>query len=261
MSNTYENAAGLYPLLYETIIRRALEEDLGRAGDITTDNVVPAATRARALIVARKSGRIAGLEVSLSAFHMLDADLDIRVEQGDGNDADAGRVLAVVEGAARPILSAERTALNMLGRLCGIATVTADAVAKVNSETTRVICTRKTTPGLRVLEKYAVRMGGGTNHRFGLDDGVLLKDNHIVAAGGIGPALARIRERLGHMVKVEVEVDTLDQLDELLSIGADAVLLCVSVGRDGATRGDGSSLETSLRFWAAERRLRQLVHF
>jgi nicotinate-nucleotide pyrophosphorylase (carboxylating) len=219
------DAGPLYPLLYQPIIRRALEEDLGLAGDLTSDVVVPDSAFASANLVSRRDGRVAGLQVALSAFRMLDASAEIEVVCEDGTDVPAGTVLASVTGRARPILTAERTALNLMCRMSGIATATSRAVEQVRGCRARIVCTRKTTPGLRLLEKYAVRVGGGVNHRFGLDDGVMIKDNHIVAAGGLGKAIGRARERLGHMVKIEVEVDTLDQLEELLSIGADAVLL------------------------------------
>ena len=215
----------LYPLMYEPLVRSALAEDLGRAGDITTDAVVPAGARASARISARREGRVAGLGVALSAFRLLDPSVEIRMAAEDGEDAGAGATLALVSGPARPILSAERTALNLLGRLCGIATATRGLVRAVEGTRARIVCTRKTTPGLRMLEKYAVRMGGGSNHRFGLDDAVLIKDNHLVAAGGIRPAVERARAVLGHMVKIEVEVDGLDQLGELLDLKVDAVLL------------------------------------
>ena len=215
----------LYPALYEPIVRHALAEDLGRAGDVTSDAVVPDGARTRAALVARREGRVAGLDVAAAAFRLLDPAISIHVEQGDGSDAVAGATLAVIDGPARPVLSAERTALNFLGRLCGIATATRTAVRAVEGLPARIVCTRKTTPGLRILEKYAVRAGGGTNHRFGLDDGVLIKDNHIVSAGGIDAAVRRAREAVGHMMKIEVEVDTIDQLKQLLPLGADAVLL------------------------------------
>ena len=215
----------LYPLLYEDIVRRALAEDLGVAGDLTSDVVVPAEARVVAKLVSRRPGRIAGIPVAVCAFHRLDPDLAITVHVEDGADAMPGTVLATVEGAARPVLTAERTALNLLCRMSGIASATARAVAAVEGHPARVVCTRKTTPGLRALEKYAVRVGGGVNHRFGLDDGVMIKDNHIVAAGGIKAAVERARRSLGHMVKIEVEVDTFEQLRELLAVGADAVLL------------------------------------
>ena len=219
------DAGPLYPLLYEPIVRRALEEDLGLAGDLTSDVVVPDDAFASASLTSRKAGRVAGLPVALAAFRMLDAAAKIEVIRDDGSDVCAGTVLATVAGPARPILTAERTALNLMCRMSGIATATTEAVERIRGCRARIVCTRKTTPGLRALEKYAVRVGGGVNHRFGLDDGVMIKDNHIVAAGGIAQAIGRAHDRLGHMVKIEVEVDTLDQLEELLTIGADAVLL------------------------------------
>lgn len=215
----------LYPLLYEDIVKRALAEDLGLAGDLTSDVVVPDDARACARLVNRKPGRIAGLPVALAVFRLLDPAATVTQGCADGDDVPAGTELASIAGAARPILTAERTALNLMCRMSGIATATCRAVERIAGCRARIVCTRKTTPGLRTLEKYAVRVGGGVNHRFGLDDGVMIKDNHIVAAGGIAEAIGRARDRLGHMVKIEVEVDTLDQLDELLSVGADAVLL------------------------------------
>jgi nicotinate-nucleotide pyrophosphorylase (carboxylating) len=215
----------LPPLLYEPIVRRALEEDLGRAGDLTSDAVLPPGLEAQARIVARSAGRIAGLQAAASAFRLLDPSVQIELQAADGEDVKAGASLATIRGAARSILSAERTALNLLGRLCGIATVTRDLVAQVAPHGAQVVDTRKTTPGLRVLEKYAVRCGGGRNHRFGLDDAVLIKDNHVALAGGIRPAVKRARQRVGHMVKIELEVDSLDQLREALDLGVDVVLL------------------------------------
>ncbi|MEA2561111.1 MAG: hypothetical protein QOH06_2615 [Acidobacteriota bacterium] len=217
--------ASLPPLLYEPLIRRALEEDLGRAGDLTSDAILPADLTAEAAVVARKAGRIAGLPAATSAFHILDPAVHVELLSADGRDAAAGEVLAVVRGAARSILSAERTALNLLGRLCGVATTTRDLVALVAPHGTRIVCTRKTTPGLRALEKYAVRAGGGSNHRFGLDDAVLIKDNHVALAGGIRPAVERARAYVGHLVKIEVEVDSLAQLGEALDLEVDVVLL------------------------------------
>ncbi|HYI71555.1 MAG TPA: nicotinate-nucleotide diphosphorylase (carboxylating), partial [Skermanella sp.] len=169
-----------YPLVYEPLVRAALLEDLGRAGDLTTDTVVPADATVRARFVARHPGRVAGLAVSLSAFRLLDPGLTIETLISDGSDVSPGDTLAVVSGLARPILSAERTALNLLGRLCGIATATRALVQTVEGCKARITCTRKTTPGLRALEKEAVRLGGGSNHRFGLDDAVLIKDNHLI---------------------------------------------------------------------------------
>jgi nicotinate-nucleotide pyrophosphorylase (carboxylating) len=228
--------APLYPLLYEDLVRRALAEDLGRAGDLTSDAVVPAEARAEAVLVARAPGRLAGLPVALAAFRLLDPSLTLAAHAADGDDVAAGAVLATVRGAARSILSAERTALNFLGHLSGIATATRSVVAAVaaaqaataataTTDGARVVCTRKTTPGLRALEKYAVRAGGGANHRFGLDDAVLIKDNHRVLAGGLRPAVERARRGAGHMVKIEVEVDSLAELDEALALGVDVVLL------------------------------------
>jgi nicotinate-nucleotide pyrophosphorylase (carboxylating) len=215
----------LYPILYEDLVRRALLEDLGRGGDLTTDAIVTPRDVATASMVARAPGRIAGMDVACQAFHSLDSGIKIEILVSDGADAASGDTLAIVRGPARPILSAERTALNFLAHLSGIATATRNIVAQIEGYPARVVCTRKTTPGLRALEKYAVRAGGGSNHRFGLDDAVLIKDNHIVAAGGVAEAVRRVRQRIGHMVKVEVEVDTLDQLETALKEKIDAVLL------------------------------------
>jgi nicotinate-nucleotide pyrophosphorylase (carboxylating) len=217
--------ASLPPLLYEPLIRRALEEDLGRAGDLTSDAILPADLTAEAAVVARKAGRIAGLQAATSAFRILDPAVEVELRSADGRDAAAGEVLAIVRGPARSLLSAERTALNLLGRLCGVATATRDLVALVAPHGTRIVCTRKTTPGLRALEKYAVKAGGGSNHRFGLDDAVLIKDNHVALAGGIRTAVERARAYAGHLVKIEVEVDSLEQLAEALDLKVDVVLL------------------------------------
>lgn len=214
----------LYPFLFEEAVRRALAEDLGR-GDATTDAIVSPEDRATARIIARVPGRIAGIDVAGYAFCCLDPQLNYEVRLQDGKDAAAGETLAIIQGAARPMLSAERTALNFLAGLCGIATATRDIAALIAAYPARVVCTRKTTPGLRVLEKYAVRAGGGSNHRFGLDDALLIKDNHIVVAGGVSEAIQRARRRAGHMVKIEVEVDTLAQLELALKEKIDAVLL------------------------------------
>ncbi len=213
------------PLLYEDLVRRALLEDLGRAGDITTDAIVPAGRTASAVIVARAPGRLAGLDAALHAFRLLDPSCRFDVRLADGADAIRGARIAVVEGGARALLAAERTALNLLGHLSGIATATREVVARLEGLPTRVVCTRKTTPGLRALEKHAVRAGGGSSHRYGLDDAVLVKDNHVALAGGVAEAVRRVRASVGHLVKVEVEVDTLEQLDQALTAGVDAVLL------------------------------------
>lgn len=211
--------------VYEPLIRAALAEDLGLAGDLTSDLCVPETARARATITARRPGRIAGLPMALAVFRMLCPELRCEILLEEGGDAEAGAVVALIAGPARPILTAERTALNLMTRLSGIATATREAVAAVAGTGAKIACTRKTTPGLRALEKYAVRVGGGINHRFGLDDGVLIKDNHIIASGGILEAIDRAQHRLGHMVKLEVEVDTLDQLRLALTRKIDAVLL------------------------------------
>jgi len=217
--------APLYPLQYEGLVREALREDLGRAGDLTTDAIVPPDRRARGAVVFRREGRVAGLDVALAAFRELDAAARVGLQTPEGHDAAGGEVVAIVDSSARALLTAERVALNLLGRLSGIATATRDVVRSLEGTGAKVVCTRKTTPGLRVLEKYAVRVGGGGNHRFGLDDAVLVKDNHRVLAGGVAAAVARVRAHVGHMVKVEVEVDTLDELREALDLGVDVVLL------------------------------------
>jgi nicotinate-nucleotide pyrophosphorylase (carboxylating) len=217
--------APLYPLLYEDLVRRTLAEDLGRSGDLTSDAIVPQDLQAVGQIRARRNGRVAGLDVAALAFAVLDPDVEVRQEVRDGCDVAAGGVLAEIRGLARPMLSAERTALNFLGRLSGIATATRDLVAAVAEHPAEVVCTRKTTPLLRVLEKYAVRAGGATNHRFGLDDAVLIKDNHRAIAGGAAAAVERARQRAGHLVKIEVEIDDLDELEAVLALGVDAVLL------------------------------------
>jgi nicotinate-nucleotide pyrophosphorylase (carboxylating) len=213
-------------LLVEPIVRAALVEDLGRAGDLTTDAIVPAEARMSAVIAARQDGVIAGIDAAVIAFALVDPAIAVRVERGDGARVSPGDVVLRLDGPARGILTAERVALNLACRLSGVATATASLVAAARPHGhARIVCTRKTTPGLRGLEKHAVRAGGGSNHRFGLDDAVLIKDNHVAVAGGIGPAIARARAYAGHLVKIEVEVDTLAQLDEALGAGIDAVLL------------------------------------
>ena len=217
--------AALQPLHYEALVRRELAVDLGSAGDVTTDAVVPADRRAVARIAVRRAGRVCGLRCALFAFEVL-GPVRHAVEHDDGADVPAGAVLATVEGPARVLLSAERTALNLLAHLSGVATAARDVVeAAARGGSARVVCTRKTTPGLRALEKYAVRVGGAANHRFGLHDAVLVKDNHRLIAGGVAPAVSRARAAAGHLVRVEVEVDDLEQLEEALDAGADAVLL------------------------------------
>ncbi|HEX4078977.1 MAG TPA: carboxylating nicotinate-nucleotide diphosphorylase [Rhizomicrobium sp.] len=211
--------------LIEPIVRRALEEDLGRAGDLTTDLLIPYELEGRANIVSRATGTLCGLICAACAFRLLDGSVQIDAHARDGAPLSAGQPIAAIEGRIRALLGAERVALNFVGHLSGIATATRELVDAVADTRARIVCTRKTTPGLRVLEKYAVRCGGGFNHRFGLDDAVLIKDNHIAAAGGLRPAIERVRQGLGHMVMVEVEVDTLDQLKEALALGVSTILL------------------------------------
>ena len=212
-------------ILYDDLIRDALREDLGRAGDLTTDALVAADATAVAAVTARRAGRVAGSEVAARVFEILDPSMETEIVVVDGGDAESGSTLIRLRGPARAILTGERTALNLLGHLSGIATLTRAYVKAVEGTGVRVVCTRKTTPGLRALEKYAVRCGGGANHRFGLDDAVLIKDNHLAVAGGVRPAVELVRAAVGHMVTVELEVDTLEQLEEGLAVGVDAVLL------------------------------------
>jgi nicotinate-nucleotide pyrophosphorylase (carboxylating) len=215
----------LPPFLIDTAVRAALAEDLGRAGDLTTDAIIPKDTTARAVIATREPGVIAGLALARAAFAALSSDVHFENWATDGDRIESGAVVARIEGPARAILSAERVALNYLGRLSGIASLTALYAARIAHTKAKVCDTRKTTPGLRAFEKYAVRCGGGANHRFGLDDAVLIKDNHIAVAGGVIPALRAAKASVGHLVKIEIEVDTLDQLGDVLAEGADAVLL------------------------------------
>lgn len=212
-------------LLIEPVVRAALAEDLGRAGDITSAAVIPADSRMRGAIVARQNGTVAGTDAAALAFRLLDPGIAVTILKPDGSRVAPGDAVIRIDGPARPILAAERVALNLLCRLSGVATATATLVAATRLHKAHIACTRKTTPGLRALEKHAVRAGGGVNHRFGLDDAVLIKDNHIAVAGGVRPAIARARAAVGHLVKIEVEVDTLGQLDEALAEGIDAVLL------------------------------------
>jgi nicotinate-nucleotide pyrophosphorylase (carboxylating) len=226
MKSTLYPDAFLSPFAVEDAVARALAEDFGRAGDVTSIATVPAALSGRAVVAARQAGVIAGLPLVEAAFLRLDPRIAIVAHVGDGAAVTAGTVLMTLEGGARALLGAERVALNFLGHLSGIATATAAFVGLVAGTRARVCCTRKTTPGLRALEKYAVRCGGGFNHRFGLDDAMLIKDNHIAVAGGIFAVLARARATAGHLVTIEIEVDTLDQLREVLDSGdADVVLL------------------------------------
>ncbi len=212
-------------LLIEPVVRIALLEDIGRGGDLTTDAIVPVHVRATARFVARQPGIIAGLDCARIAFQILDPSSTFEVRLADGEHVAPGDTIAVIESSARALLTAERTALNLLSHCSGIATATRALVDAVHGYRSQITCTRKTAPGLRFLEKYAVRCGGGVNHRFGLDDAVLIKDNHLALAGSIAAAVAAVRKRVGHMVKIEIEVDTLEQLAQLLDLPVDAVLL------------------------------------
>jgi nicotinate-nucleotide pyrophosphorylase (carboxylating) len=212
-------------LLIEPVVRLGLLEDIGHGGDLTTEALVDPQLRATADIVAREDGVVAGLDAARLTFELLDPLTDFTVNVPDGSPARAGQTVARVQSCARALLTGERTALNILARLSGVATATRALVDAVGTAGATIVCTRKTTPGLRVLEKYAVRCGGGANHRFGLDDGVLIKDNHLALAASISEAIDAARRRAGHMVKIQVEVDTLEQLHEVLEAGADAVLL------------------------------------
>jgi len=218
--------AFLSPLAIDAAVVRALDEDLGCAGDVTSISTIPETTPARAIMVARQAGVIAGLPLAIATFQKLSPDIGIEPHVRDGATVKKGQHLLTISGPARAVLTGERTALNFVGRLSGVASLTAEYVQRTEGTKLRVTCTRKTTPGLRALEKYAVRCGGGFNHRFGLDDAILIKDNHIAVAGGITAVLQRARSFTGHLVKIEIEVDMLDQLREVLGTGlADVVLL------------------------------------
>ena len=212
-------------IMVEPLVRAALLEDLGRAGDITTDAIVSVDMQATTALVARKAGVVAGLECAAIAFRLIEPALKIEIARPDGSAVTAGETIATIVGPTRGILTAERVALNFLCHLSGIASAAAAIVLSIKGHRARLVCTRKTMPGLRALQKYAVRVGGGFNHRFGLDDGVLIKDNHVAAAGSVAAAVARARAAIGHLVKIELEVDTLEQLAEALKLKVDAVLL------------------------------------
>lgn len=212
-------------ILVEPVVRAALAEDLGRAGDITTTAVVPADARFRGVVAARQPGTVAGTAVATLAFRLLDPGIRVTVERPDGSRVAPGDTVLRLDGPARAVITAERTALNFLCHLSGIATCTATLVDAARPHKARITCTRKTTPGLRALEKHAVRAGGGVSHRFGLDDGILIKDNHVAMAGGVAAAIRAAKLAVGHMVRIEVEVDTLEQLAEALEEGPDAILL------------------------------------
>lgn len=236
-------------LLIAPVIRAALAEDLGRAGDVTAQATIPADARFSAVFAARKPGVISGLACVRLTVAELGPSAEVRLMAADGDQVAAGAKLAWVEGNARALLSAERTALNLLGRLSGIATLTRAYVDAVAGTGARIVDTRKTTPGLRALEKYAVRCGGGVNHRFGLDDAILIKDNHVAACGSVGEAVRRAKAAAGHLTKVEVEVDSLSQLDEALAEAPDVVMLDnFSLGdlREAVRRASGKvTLEAS----------------
>jgi nicotinate-nucleotide pyrophosphorylase (carboxylating) len=238
-------------VLIRPIIRAALAEDLGRAGDVTAAACIPAGSRLSAVFAARKPGVLAGIDCVRLALLEMDPAARIEIRLADGDAFDAGTVLAGVEADARALLSAERTALNLLARLCGVATLTRDYVRAVEGTAARVADTRKTTPGLRALEKHAVRCGGGVNHRFGLDDAILIKDNHVAVCGGVTAAVRAARAHAGHLMKIELEVDGLAQFDEALSlvaegVGPDVIMLdnfalrdlaeAVRIRRDGGYR-------------------------
>jgi nicotinate-nucleotide pyrophosphorylase (carboxylating) len=217
--------APLPAILVEPIVREALLEDLGRAGDLTTDAIVPRDLKTKTVMAARQEGVVAGLDLAALAFRLIDPAIRFEALIEDGALVKPGARVAVVEGPARGVLTAERVALNFVSRMSGVASATAKLSAAVSHTKARIVCTRKTTPLLRAIEKYAVRAGGGSNHRFGLDDAVLIKDNHVAVAGSVAEAIRRARAYVGHLVKIEVEVDTLAQLEEALGVGVDAVLL------------------------------------
>lgn len=223
-------------IMLEPIVRAALLEDLGRAGDLTTNAVVASDIRATTALVARQHGVIAGLPLARLAFRLIDPAIAMQASVTDGGAVAPGDVIATLDGPARGMLTAERTALNFLCHLSGVATATASVVSAIRGYKAQVVCTRKTLPGLRAVQKHAVRAGGGANHRFGLDDAVLIKDNHVALAGGVRAAVERARAAAGHLVKVELEVDTLEQLEEALGLGVDAVLLD-NMGPDMLRRG------------------------
>ena len=219
------SAVPLPQVMLEPLVRAALLEDFGRAGDLTTDAIVPPELVAQVALTARQPGVVAGIDLALLAFRLVEPRITAEVARPDGSRIAPGEVIALLAGPARGLLTAERVALNFLGHLSGVASATAGIVEAVRGTKARICCTRKTMPGLRAVQKYAVRVGGGANHRFGLDDAVLIKDNHVAIAGGIAPAVERARARTGHMAKIELEVDTLAQLEEALALGVDAVLL------------------------------------
>lgn len=219
------NVSPLADVMLEPLVRQTLLEDLGRAGDLTSNLIIPADAYSCLRLTARETGVLAGMDLARLAFALMDARIEFQPLLRDGARLRPGDVLATVKGPAREILSAERTALNFLGHLSGVASATARIADAIRPYGTRVTCTRKTLPGLRMVQKYAVRVGGGSNHRYGLDDAILIKDNHVAVAGGVRAAVERARQAAGHMVAIELEVDTLDQLKEGLEAGAAIILL------------------------------------
>ncbi|MEQ9435077.1 carboxylating nicotinate-nucleotide diphosphorylase [Hyphomonas sp.] len=212
-------------VILEPIVRLALSEDLGRAGDLTTDATISPDTKMSVVIAARKPGIIAGLDAAAHTLHLIDPAMALAIEKPDGSTIAPGDVIGRLDGTARSILTAERTMLNFIGRLSGVATMTRTFVDAVAHTDAKIVCTRKTTPGHRALEKRAVRCGGGTAHRYGLDDAILIKDNHIAACGSVAEALMRAKAYAGHLRMIEIEVDTLDQLEEALKFAPHAILL------------------------------------
>jgi nicotinate-nucleotide pyrophosphorylase (carboxylating) len=242
-------------LLVDDFVRSALREDLGRAGDLTTDAIVPADAQGTGRIVAREPGVVSGLFVVERVFAVLDPRVHVASAVADGDRVSQGTVVATASGPLRALLTGERTALNLISRLSGVATATSRLVEAVAGTRATIVDTRKTTPGMRALEKAAVRDGGGANHRFGLDDAILIKDNHVAVAGGVTAATEAARRHAGHLVKIEVEVDTLVQLDEALAARADIVLLdnfTLEQLREAVARtGNRALLEASGRIDAA----------
>ena len=247
----------LSPVMVEEHVRSALAEDLGRAGDITSQATIAPGRTATAILNVRETGVLAGMDLARAAFRIMDADIRFEEPAVDGARLEPGQELARFTGPARAILSAERVALNFLMHLSGVATHTARFADAIAHTPARVTCTRKTIPGLRALEKYAVRMGGGSSHRFGLDDAILIKDNHVAVAGGVAPAIRAARAFAGHLVKVEVEVTTLSELEEALEAGPDVVLLdnmgpellrrAVEITRDWTGLSDAAYLDDPRR--------------
>lgn len=212
-------------VILEPLARMALLEDLGRAGDLTTDAIVPATAMAEVNLVSRQRGVVAGLDLAQLVFALIEPRIEMTTNKPDGSRLEPGDLIASLRGPARGLLTGERTALNFLCHMSGVASATASIVDSIRGHKASICCTRKTMPGLRAIQKYALRVGGGSNHRFGLDDALLIKDNHVAIAGGVRAALERAKASVGHMVKIELEVDTLDQLSEALKVGVDAVLL------------------------------------